>query len=358
MIHTHEVESSNLSLGTNIFIKFMKNIRSYLEESLLKHIALEFKNNDIIYEKYGEYDGCEELSEYIYQKLKDNDFKSIEINYEEVKNIDNIVFDKLFIMFKESDDIKLSYFVPENSEESISLLKKFNIDANPDNYSSIDNKTNRFNKCLIYIQYPKTRNKSMINKLNHELNHMFADYNIQIKGLTSFLEIFSNDAYKRTKEYNQHKHPLRASQLENALYLMNEYEKNAFISQLCSEIRELKESDKYYRDGKLDANKVYYMVQQLDIYQAYMNIANFINDYDNNALTKKEKEDIISEWNKIYHEDLPLDQIFKKLKSKFIRTKQKIESIIPKKIAEEYGLYNNAVIMDEGINLSNPSIII
>ena len=49
MIHTHEVESSNLSLGTkSYFIKFMKNIRSYLEESLLKHIALEFKNDDII----------------------------------------------------------------------------------------------------------------------------------------------------------------------------------------------------------------------------------------------------------------------------------------------------------------------
>ena len=167
----------------------MKNIRSYLEESLLKHIALEFKNDDIIYEKYGEYDGCEELSEYIYQKLKDNDFKSVEINYNEVKNIDNIVFDKLYIMFEESDDIGLSYFVPENSEESIGLLKKFNMDANPDNYSSIDNKTNRFNKCLICIQYPKTRNKSMINKLNHELNHMFADYNIQIHGLKTFFDL-------------------------------------------------------------------------------------------------------------------------------------------------------------------------
>ena len=96
---------------------------------------------------------------------------------------------------------------------------------------------------------------------------------------------------------------------------------------------------------EIDANKMYNIIQNLDIYKAYMNIANFINDYDNDALTKNEKNEIVKEWYNIYNEDLPL------------RTKQKIESIIPKKIAEEYGLYNG-VMMDEGINLINPSIII
>ena len=71
------------------------------------------------------------------------------------------------------------------------------------------------------------------------------------------------------------------------------------------------------------------------------------------TIPKEEKIEIVKEWYNIYHEDLTLNQIFKKLKSKFIRTKQKIESIIPKKIAEEYGLYNG-VMMDEGINLINP----
>lgn len=334
----------------------MRNITSYLEESLLKHIALEFKNDDIIYEKYGEYDGCEELSEYIYQKLKDNNFKSIEINHEEVKNIDNIVFDKLYIMFKESDEDIINYRIPSKYDKQILIDNGFN--ENYKEYSIIDKNTNRFKYCLIVLYTTSFRNTKIKSILNHELNHMFADYNIQIHGLKTFFDLFNNESYKRTKEYNQHKHPLRASQLENALYLMNEYEKNAFISQLCLEIREIKESDKYYRDGKLDANKVYYMVQQLDIYQAYMNIANFINDYDNDALTKNEKNEIVKEWYNIYNENLNINQIFKKLKSKFIRTKQKIESIIPKKIAEEYGLYDNSVIMDEGINISNPALII
>ena len=43
----------------------MKNITRYLEESLLKHIALEFTYDNIINERFGEYDGCKELQEYI-----------------------------------------------------------------------------------------------------------------------------------------------------------------------------------------------------------------------------------------------------------------------------------------------------
>ena len=44
--------------------------------------------------------------------------------------------------------------------------------------------------------------------------------------------------------------------------------------------------------NEIDANKMYNIIQNLDIYQAYMNIANFINDYDNDALTKNEKIEI------------------------------------------------------------------
>ena len=187
--------------------------------------------------------------------------------------------------------------------------------------------------------------KQFIFQISHSLDH----YDSKDKAKLAL-------SYKRIKEYNQHKHPLKASQIEHALYLMDRYEKNSFISQLCSEIREIKKS--YGKNNtEIDANKMYNIIQNLDIYKAYMNIANFINDYDNDALTKNEKNEIVKEWYNIYNEDLPLNKIFKKLKSKFIRTKQKIESIIPKKIAEEYGLYNG-VMMDEGINLINPSIII
>lgn len=333
----------------------MRTIENYLKESLLRHIAIELKNEDIIYEKYGEYDGCSELSEFIYNKLQKNNFNNIEIEYKEVENIENIVFDKLYIIFKESKDNIINYLIPSKHDKQI--LRNNGLNDNYEEYSVINKDTNRFKYCLIVLSTTSFRNTKIKSILNHELNHMYVDYKLQLQGLKSFFELFNNLSYKRTREYNQHKHPLKASQLENALYLMNEYEKNAFISQLCSEIRELKTSDEYYRNGKLNANKIYNMIQQLDIYKAYMNIGNFINDYDNDALTRNEKEIIIDEWKNIYNEDLTLEQIFKKLKQKFIRTKQKIESIIPKKIVEEYRDIKDMFGIDSDVDISNPFVI-
>ena len=330
----------------------MISLKQYLDESLLKHIAIELKNIDIIYEKYGEYNGCNELSEYIYEKLKQNNFKSLEINYEDVKDIDNIVFDKLYIISNESNQNIVSYLIPSIDDKQ--FLIENNLNDNYKEYSIIDKQTNRFKYCLIILYTSGFRNTNIKSLLNHELTHLYNDFKIQCIGITSFFNLFSKDSYKRTKEYNQHKRPLSARKLQNALYLMNEYEKNAFISELCSEIRELKESDNYYKNGKLDANLIYDMVKKLDIYKAYMDIGNFINDYDNNALTKNEKQYIIEEWNRIYNEDLTIEQIFKKLKTQFIKTRQKIESIIPKKIVESFKF--SGVMMDDGINIHNPCL--
>ena len=258
-------------------------------------------------------------------------------------------------MFEESEDDMISYLIPSRYDRQILIDNGF--DDNYEEYSIINKDTCRFKYCLIVLYTKGFRNTKIKSQLNHELNHMYVDYKLQLQGLKSFFELFDNISYKRTREYNQHKHPLKARQLENALYLMNRYEKNVFISQLCSEIRELKKSDAYCSNEKLDANKIYDMIKKLDIYESYMKIGNFINDYDNDSLTRKEKEIIIDEWKNIYNEDLTLDQIFKKLKQKFIRIKQKIESIIPKKIVEEYRDIYDIFGMDSGVDISNPSIV-
>lgn len=309
-------------------------------------------DNDIIYEKYGEYDGCNELTNYIYDRLKENDFKNLKISYEEVKDINNIVFNELYIVCKESTENIARYLVPSIDDRQVFIEN--NLPGNYKEYSVIDEKTHRFKQCVIIFETSGFRNTNIRSIIQHELTHMYNDFKIQCTGLTSFFNLFAKDSYKRTKQYNQHNHPLNARKLQNALYLFNEYEKNAFISQLCAEIREIKESDIYYKNGKLDANLVYSMVKKLPIYSAYMNIGNFINDYDNDVLTKNERQDIINEWNRIYNENLTIDQIFKKLKKQFIKTKQKIESIVPKKIIEAFNF--QGVAMDDGIDLLNPCL--
>lgn len=47
----------------------MKTLTEYIKESILKHIAIELYDTDIIYEKYGLYDGCSELAKYIINKM-------------------------------------------------------------------------------------------------------------------------------------------------------------------------------------------------------------------------------------------------------------------------------------------------
>ena len=69
----------------------MKTLQEFIKESLIQHIALELKDEDIIYERYGLYDGCNELIDFIINKI-DEDNKLV-INYDEVKHLKNIVFE-------------------------------------------------------------------------------------------------------------------------------------------------------------------------------------------------------------------------------------------------------------------------
>lgn len=304
----------------------MITFKEYLKESLLHHIALELKELDPIYEKYGEYDGCNELASYIENRCKDNEnVNNIIIKYDEVKHIDNVVFDSLEIEIIKDNNVNASYVA--------------------DSTKGIDENTKRFKYCKIVLYFDDIFSLNKIHSIiEHELMHLFTDYKLQQSGLKSFLDIFKNDeVYKKSREFIKRK-PLEQREINRALYMFNEYEKNAFMAQLMDEINELKKS---YSDNSIDATKMYHMVQSLDIYKAYMQIGDFIRRYDNDNLTRREKENIVIEWENVFNKTESLDSIFKQLKRKFIKTKNKIESLIPKKIAESVGYYG----IDSKINL-------
>lgn len=303
----------------------MKTLKEYIEESLFKHIAIELKNEDIIYEKYGEYPGCYELAKYIVDKLNENR-SNIDIYYDDVKDIENIVFDHLHINY-----------------------------SNIGNYGSYDvEKTGKLSSTnrLSYVEmniYDDLKNyQKTISIIEHELTHIFNDYKLYQNGMTTFLDLFSNVAYNRSKEFNLHKYKFSLREFKRAIYLLNEYEKNAFIAQLCSEIRELKKS--YQNSNYIDANKMYDMIKNLDIWKAYFEIGEFIIRYNEGKLSLEDQNYIIDEWKIMYDEKISIDKIFKKLKNKFIKTKNKIESIVVKKIAEEHNI--NKTIID-GIDITD-----
>lgn len=295
----------------------MKSVQEFIKESLLQHIALELRDEDIIYERYGLYDGCNELINFIINRI-DEDNKLI-INYDEVQDIKNIVFDILKIDLQKSSYSNANYKI-YNDENNI----------NPD--------TKRFYEVHLEIFYlNKIDLKSL---LSHELTHIFNDYKIQCLGYKTFFDIFNTEEYKLSKQFINKNIPLNFRHFCRALYLLNDFEKNAFIAQISNEIDEIK---KNYKDKNIkNVNEIYFIIKETQIYKAYEEVGKFINSFYKNELSEYDCERIVNEWKRIKNiEHITINQIFKELKSKFIKTKNKIESLIPKKIAE-----NNIVVLD------------
>ena len=94
----------------------MKTLQEFIKESLLQHIALELKDEDIIYERYGVYDGCNELINFILNKI--NEDENLIIQYNEVNHIKNVVFDVLYINLTKSSFSNANYKI-YNDENNI-----------------------------------------------------------------------------------------------------------------------------------------------------------------------------------------------------------------------------------------------
>ena len=204
----------------------MKSLVEYIEESMLKHIAIEIQENDIIYEKYGLYDGCKELVEYIGEKIKGltNDNKEIIINYNEIKNIHNITFDKLVIRFSDSNNTTGSYYPYKNQW--------------------LDINSGRFEKIQLQLNthFPITYIDNNIKKvIAHELTHIYNDYLITKVGESEFYKLVSSVEYQRNSKFNKPNYHPNIRKLLRAIYMLNDYERNGFIASLSAEIEHIKE---------------------------------------------------------------------------------------------------------------------
>ena len=311
----------------------MKTLQTYLDESLLRHICIELKDEDIVYEKYGEYDGCRDLADYIISQIKElNKSQNIIILYNDVNDITNICFDKLIISYIKGNNIHASYFVNKKS--------------------TFFTKTCRFSESIIQIEFDNYDDE-IHSMLEHELTHLYNDWLLQSKGLKTFFDIFHTKEYESSKKFNNKNQPLSKRELQRALYILNDFEKNAFIGQLMDQIQMMK-NEWMQTHEKLDASKLLVKIKSLSIYKAYYAINDFILRYKNDKLFEYEKNNIIEEWESMHNERLSLNKIFKQLEYKFIKTKNKIESLIPKKIAESYG--KNITLMDENVDLLDLSL--
>lgn len=311
----------------------MKSLVEYINDSMLKHIAIELKDYDIIYEKYGEYNGCDELATYITNATYKLDNDVIDLDVSKL-NIENTHFDNVSIIKIDDTDLNSGY------------------DCEHSNYNE---DKHIIENVKIYVpEYLFGHKKQLHSFFEHELQHIFDDWILIVHDMKNLYDVISvNDMYERSKMFNDSNERTSVREIRLALYLLNTYEQRSFIAQLCDEIRDIKLQ--YINNGKqmnsLNATLVYNMTKDLQIYQAYENISRFIIRYKNNKLFKSEINAIENEWHEMTGENKSINQIMKVIENKLKKVKNKLECVIPKKIAEELYSLHHSLMMDGGVNI-------
>ena len=311
----------------------MKSLVEYINDSMLKHIAIELKDYDIIYEKYGGYNGCDELATYITNATYKLDNDVIDLDVSKL-NIENTHFDNVSIVKIDDTNLNSGY------------------DCEHSNYNE---DKHIIENVKIYVpEYLFGHKKQLHSFFEHELQHIFDDWILIVHGMKTLYDVISfNDMYERSKMFNDSNERTSVREIRLALYLLNTYEQRSFIAQLCDEIRDIKLQ--YVNNGKqmnsLNATLVYNMTKDLQIYQAYENISRFIIRYKNNKLFKSEINAIENEWYEMTGENESINRIMKFIENKLKKVKNKLERVIPKKIAEELYPLHHSLMMDSGVNI-------
>ena len=311
----------------------MKSLVEYINDSMLKHIAIELKDYDIIYEKYGEYNGCDELATYITNATYKLDNDVIDLDVSKL-NIENTHFDNVSIVKIDDANLNSGY------------------DCEHSNYNE---DKHIIENVKIYVpEYLFGHKKQLHSFFEHELQHIFDDWILIVHGMKTLYDVISfNDMYERSKMFNDSNERTSVREIRLALYLLNTYEQRSFIAQLCDEIRDIKLQ--YVNNGKqmnsLNATLVYNMTKDLQIYQAYENISRFIIRYKNNKLFKSEINAIENEWYEMTGENESINSIMNYIENKLKKVKNKLERVIPKKIAEELYPLHHSLMMDNGVKI-------
>jgi len=302
----------------NSYIQEQEIIESNVDESILAHLAISYKENNlysrsrIVLEKYGIYEGCEELAQYVYERVKkdgmDNQYT---FTSDELKSFKNIFFKTLIVDIDTSENAGGQYL--DNEELNGDLL---------------------FDEVNINIYLYENRLSEVKEILMHELTHAYNNYIMCLKGDNGYINAAKSLMYKNIQKNSSNDNEFL---IKKALYLLLGYEKNAFFAQIKAELENHKEKIK----NPYDALKV---LKKSKIYIAYNKLNNEINSYFDNTLENKNIDEIEKAYLEITGEKKTADQIFKTLRSLSRKTLKKLDTVLPKLCIENL---NNVIIHDD-----------
>lgn len=295
-------------------------VETYIDYSILQHLAIEYKcnhmysRNHLILEKYGIYDGCEQLAKYITNEINKNGFDNqYEFNKNDLLNFNNIFFNKLIVDIDSSSNDGGEYI--DNDELTNDLL---------------------FDEVFINLYINKENRSSIQETLMHELTHAYNNYMMLLKNDKNYLNMASSILYQKINDLHNTKNSNEYF-IKKALYLLLGYEKNAFFAQIKADLQKYKKKIK----TPLDALKI---LKQSNIYQAYLRLNQNINDYMHNELSDEIIHEIEDAYYNITGQKETSNKIFKKLKILSDKTLKKLDTQLPKLCIENL---NNILITDD-----------
>lgn len=279
------------------------------DKEILKHIAIDYKERHIysrfhvILEKYGIYDGLEELVDFIdkeiynnYRKDRKNRFE-LEYTREQLKDFKNIFFEELHLNVDMTKNIGAEY---------------------EDKYAKLNPETLLLEKVIIDIEV--NNDNEIIGNLQHELTHAYNQYCSLLKGNDYFKELSMSTFYKNMTNL---KGDTLKKHIRQIMYLTLDEERNAFIAQMAAELK----NNKDIIEDPYDAFKV---LKESQVFRTYKSLYYYINLYKQNKLEDDKIKTITDEYNDISSSNLTSNKVFKKLEHLIDKSNKKLNKIIGK----------------------------
>ena len=288
----------------------MKSIDEYVIEyeiekdiinRLYFHTCIEFKLNHNLYpyivENYGKFDNAGLVVKHIIDELENN-FESQKIDCQD----DNVYFKYIDVEINTQQNGVASFIEYKDDTVFIKLYCK----------SSDDLKK--------YIDlYVKT--------IIHELLHGYEDYN-RIKNTGQGIFAYYNDKYKNSFNNINSQNDIKMW-LSRCNYFLNDQERNAYLSQLESDIENIFKNE-HIKIEDFNYTEFKNKLKQTDIWKEYFKLSIFILKLKNSKWNNDQKQYIEIIWNDLYNEKKTFNQINKELYKNWQKFEKKFEQLVPK----------------------------
>lgn len=276
-------------------------------EKLLNHINIDYK----LYENAGLYDGIEDLSRFLTNKIKSHQEYNftLEYNYNDIqlRKFNNIFFSKIIIKCERNKhNNNYGEYIPNEEIDFNQTINKFN-------YIRIN-----LSLSIKHIA------QEVYRILLHELTHAWDDYNSYKNKTTSLKTVLSNNYNNILKVLDTSKNSYDEI-IGKILYFLSDIELNAFMAEIAG-----------YLYDTLDSNtidnphKAVEILKNSDLYKNYKNIGSILNSISETSDYEEFKNELTNTFNDVNNTDYSTNKVLKILINKYIKIMRKIESNIGK----------------------------